>query len=359
MMNSNTGVQKDAKLKDLINILTWCRGAGTKSESEFVSRYIATIPNIWPDDYGNYHLTIGSNPEVLWSCHTDTVTRKEGRQNVKWLEKGILGLNNGQVGQCLGADDGAGVWLCLELIKAGKEGHYVFHRDEEIGGLGSSWIAKNAYVLPEGIKYAIAMDRCGTTDVITHQGFQRSASNEFAESLCKQLPKSMIPDDTGVFTDTANYVDIIPECTNLSVGYQRNHGQHETLDVRFLKQLRDHLLKLDVSQLVCKRVAGDLEYCDYGYYGGASTYNGMATMGYNPHSRAGDPAWGFDDERDWESVMGGDDDGPFDSGGGNTPSMRELVEAAPEVAARLLEELGVSRDEMRAHVFALTGRLVG
>ena len=129
-------------MKDLIEILTWCRGAGTTSESEFVREHICNIEGIQADGYGNYHLTIGDNPKILWSGHTDTVTRKVGRQNVKWIGKGLLGLHNPQSGQCLGADDGAGLWVMFELIKNQRPGHYVFHREEEIGGLGSGWLAK-------------------------------------------------------------------------------------------------------------------------------------------------------------------------------------------------------------------------
>ena len=43
---------------------------------------------------------------------------------------------------CLGADDGAGVFLMLEMIDANVEGTYIFHRGEERGGWGSSQIAE-------------------------------------------------------------------------------------------------------------------------------------------------------------------------------------------------------------------------
>lgn len=338
-------------MKDLIEILSWCRGAGTNSEKEFVAQFIATIPNAWADDYGNYHVTVGENPIILWSGHTDTVTRKEGRQNVKWIGKGMLGLNNAQPGQCLGADDGAGLWIMLDLIKAGKPGHYVFHRDEEVGGLGSLWISKNDYVLPKGLKAAIAMDRNGPRDIITHQGCQRTASDDFAESLAKMLPLGMQPDDSGVFTDTANYVDLIGECTNLACGYERNHGPNETLDTNHLRRLRDSLLALDYDKLVFSRVAGTYEYASWGggsYSGGASTYMDGTT----------DDRWS-DYERYLRSSDNGDD-APFtDEPLANMTSYADMVEEAPDVAARLLDECGITRDEFRAHVFAIHGRLIG
>jgi len=34
-----------------------------------------------------------------------------------------------------------------------------------------------------------------------------------------------------VYTDTAEFTDIIPECTNRSVGYAREHTQEESLDL--------------------------------------------------------------------------------------------------------------------------------
>lgn len=339
-------------MKDLIHILEWCRGAGSQTESLFVQKFIATLPGVWPDEYGNYHLTIGDKPKVLWSCHTDTVTRKEGKQNVRWLGKGIIGLNNPQPGQCLGADDGAGLWIMLELIKAKKEGHYVFHRDEEIGGLGSDWIKKNAYVLPEGLMCAIAMDRVGTQDIITHQGFQRTASDEFGNSLAAQLPKGMRNDDGGTFTDTANYVDLIGECTNLAVGYERNHGKDETLDTKHVKALRDALLVLDVGKLEFVRQPGDEEYINWGggYYGGsANAYR------YDDNKKQLVPL--HDDDEVWQNYMHGEDDSPLDRGTGM--GMIDMVNEAPGVAARLITELGVSEDEFRAHVYALTGRLLG
>jgi hypothetical protein len=342
------------KLKDLIEILTWCRGAGTASERKFVEEFIATVhPNIYPDEYGNYHLTLGHEPKILWSCHTDTVTRKEGLQNVKWIGKGVLGLNNPQSGQCLGADNGAGVWIMLELIKANKPGHYVFHRDEEIGGLGSQWISKNNYVLPKSIKCAIAMDRCGTEDIITHQMYQRTASDAFANSLMLQLPNGMRKDDTGVFTDTANYVDIIGECTNLACGYERNHGPQETLNTRHLRDLRDALLNLDESKLEFERKPGEEDYDSYFALQPTSYGQGYYPRTNSQHAIVGDPAY---EDDIWEN-HGETATNPLGRGMGH--SLTEMVRAEPEVSARLLDELGITPDELRAHIYALTGRLIG
>ncbi len=317
--------------KDLIEILSWCRGAGTQSEQDFVNLHIATIPGIERDPYGNYHLQIGDDPKVLWSCHTDTVTRKEGRQNVKWVGKGILALNptHAKPGHCLGADDGGGVWLCMEMIKAKKPGYYIFHRDEEIGGLGSSFLKNNAQYIPETIQIAIAMDRAGTGDVITHQGWSRCCSDEFAAVLAGKLGQGWRPDDTGVFTDTANYVGIIPECTNLSIGYEANHGPREVLDVNHLLRLRDTLIEKDFHDLPVIRIASDED--DYsGHYG---------------FDRWNDEYYGTDLNKTY--TMGTPPNTRMD--------MVTMVTNHPGIAARLLEEMGVEPEELNAHIFALAG----
>lgn len=329
-------------MKDLIEILSWCRGAHTNSEKQFVKEHIATIDGIWPDEYGNYHLTLGANPRILWSCHTDTVTRKEGRQNVRWLGKGILGLQNGKSGMCLGADDGGGVWIMKQMIAAGKPGHYVFHRDEEIGGLGSTWISNNPYVLPDTIQAAIAMDRAGTKDIITHQMWQRGCSDTFARSLGKMLPDGMVGDDSGVFTDTANYFDLIGECTNLSIGYEHNHGPEETLDTNHLRRLRDALMELDVNKLEFEREPGEVEY---GGYSSQSWYPGTAQS--------------FHDDIPWDNDNDGYEPMNLQKAEKDIMSYHDMVGLEPDIAARLLSELGVTREEFRAHVFALRGRILG
>ena len=74
-------------------------------------------------------------------------------------------------------------------------------------------------------------------------------SNEFALGLAKALNDTnpllaYAPDDTGLFTDTANYRRIIPECTNVSVGYANEHSAEELLDTWHLALLRDALIEV-------------------------------------------------------------------------------------------------------------------
>lgn len=250
-------------LADLMTILSWSRPAGSATDDLFVTKFLDTIPGMHADEYGNRWLQVGKEPEIMWSCHTDTVDRREGAKTLK-IHNGFISLDKGsaKVGTCLGADDGAGLWLMLEMIKAGVGGLYAFHRDEEIGGIGSRWAAKNVPHYMLGIKAAIAFDRKGYTDVITHQG-HRTCSDVFADSLGSILGMGFKKDDTGLFTDTANYTDLIGECTNLSIGYFGNHGPAEQLDAEFLLLLRKAVIEGDFTQLVYSRAAGEEDPDDY------------------------------------------------------------------------------------------------
>ena len=236
-------------VNDIMQLLRWRRKANSKTLKQFIKHYMGQW-DLEKDNYGNLYTRIGTAP-ILWSCHLDTVHRKEGWQNVRIDSNGII-RQAGMKSRCLGADDGAGIWLMLEMIDMRKEGLYIFHLDEEIGGRGSDWITTWNQNLVDGIKYAVAFDRKDTGSIITNQ-WGVCCSNEFGESLSKELGMGHILDTTGRFTDTDNYKDLIPECTNVSAGYFNEHTPKESLDFNYLKALRDSLIKLDVSKLVVKR----------------------------------------------------------------------------------------------------------
>lgn len=248
-------------LAELEAMLHWRRPAGSKTEKRFVREYVDSIPGMTRDEYGNRVLRIGDSP-VLWSSHTDSVHSIGGRQSIV-RDGNILRLAPSEAqSSCLGADCATGVWIMRQMALRGIPGLYIWHRDEEIGGHGSSWIAKRNPRALDGIVFAIALDRRGRDSIITHQG-ARCCSDQFARSIMAQLPDSYMPDSTGIFTDTANYTGIIGECSNLSVGYERAHSKDETQDVQFAADLLESLCALDVSRLVASRQAGEAEFIDW------------------------------------------------------------------------------------------------
>lgn len=246
-------------MRDFTEMLRYKRPAFSATEEIFINKFIRPL-GTQSDKFGNQIKAIGDKPNILWSCHTDTVHWTEGLQQVKVTDQHAM-LPEKSSSNCLGADCTAGVWVMTEMIKAKVPGLYVFHRDEENGGGGSQFIADKTADLLKDIDAAIAFDRFGTQSVITHQ-FSRCCSDDFADSLCEQLPGSK-KDDGGLFTDTANYTDLVSECTNISVGYNGHHSSKEVQNLVFLRNLRERMIKLDTKKLRFSRDPKTREWPSY------------------------------------------------------------------------------------------------
>jgi hypothetical protein len=239
-------VDHDDRTTELLTMLRTMRPAKSAAEAGFVAQWVAPLGTT-PDPYGNHWLTIGDS-RILWSCHTDTVHARGGVQYVGHQD----GCAYVTRSNCLGADDTTGVWLMRHMVLAGVAGTYVFHRSEECGGLGSRWIADKTPDRLSGIDFAIAFDRMGYCDIITDQ-MGTTASNTFAHSLASALaPLDYEPAD-GVFTDTQHYAEIIPECSNISVGYHKQHTAGEWQDVDYAMILLNVLTTADFSGLKAAR----------------------------------------------------------------------------------------------------------
>lgn len=266
-----------AGVKSLWHMLRWRRPAWSAQEEDFIRVWLDPLPGAHRDDIGNVLVNIpldadtGTLSRVLWSSHTDTVHRHGGEQKLHYDQAtGMIRVSpKRQHSNCLGADCTTGVWLMREMILAGVPGLYVFHRGEEVGGIGSVHIADEHSTMLSGIDYAIAFDRKGTSSIITHQMYDRCCSDAFARSLADALAGFAFKgDDTGTFTDTANYTDLIAECTNLSVGYYNQHTDMEAQDFGFACRLRDALVKFDETQLIAERKPGEKDRGWASYYGG-------------------------------------------------------------------------------------------
>lgn len=251
------------RLQTLTAMLQTMRPMGSKAEVEFRRTYLEGLPGAVTDPYGNLHVMINraddSASAVLWSSHTDTVHHKSGAQRITIGDRLITLAAAERRSNCLGADDTIGVWIMREMILANVPGHYVFHFGEERGGIGSSAVVLKQPDRFAGIKYAIAFDRRGKRDIITHQAWRRTCSDAFAKSLCKLLRRAgrYRPSDGGIYTDTAEYAGIVSECTNVSVGYQYEHTKSESADYWHALRLLNALLAFDESKLVAERRPGE------------------------------------------------------------------------------------------------------
>lgn len=249
-----------------LEMLEFKRPAFTVFEEAFIDRYIRVIPGIVEDEYGNLMIDVGKKPNIIWSSHTDTVHNSSGLQRVIVDKNRIARVKFPKESNCLGADCTTGVYIMIEMIKAKVPGRYIFHRDEEHGRHGSTYIATKTPDVLKGIDAAIAFDRKGLTDVITHQSY-RTASNEFAESFAAIIGMNYKPSPNGSFTDTKSYMALVPECTNISVGYAGAHSSAESQDLTHLEKLTAAMCKFDSSSLVIKRTPEEEKSYNYHYNG--------------------------------------------------------------------------------------------
>jgi len=316
------------RLQILMDMLTYKRPAGSRTEQEFIKKHLEHLPGMTQDHMGNCIVRIGGAPTVLWSSHTDTVHREQGRQRVVYREKSMrIALSRDEreapkganpkdsypKSNCLGADCTTGVWLMHEMILAGVPGLYVFHAAEECGGHGSDFIARKTPELLDGICHAIAFDRMGRHDIITSQMGGICASDTFAESLAPHLPGKYMASPFGSFTDTANYMDIVPECSNIAVGYFDQHSHNETQCVPTAIALRRALIRLTPEVIGSLAVARDPREERYDYDPYYDPYYGA-----NDLWERGDPVRKFSGKEE----------------------MYDIVYENPQDVAELLEQLG-------------------
>ena len=257
----------------LLNILTYRRQHESEGEREFSEIYFKDFKTLKNEEgetlayiYDNHNKKAKTN--ILWSAHIDTMHNKTPELITQEVFLDTFGTAFvDQASDCLGADDGAGVFLMLEMIDANVEGTYIFHRGEERGGWGSSQIAELHADYIKQFTHAVAFDRRGTTSIITHQRGGRCASDELGTALIKLFGKDFQLDTTGIYTDTAEYAHLVPECLNISIGYQSEHTSAETLDTAHVLRMRDTMIAYDWKRQALPVVRKPEPRPQYSFYG--------------------------------------------------------------------------------------------
>lgn len=221
--------------------------------------FVKYLPKgIQMDDWGNYFIKIGES-RTMFTCHLDTVCTKKEKVNHSIGSQYIK--TDGTT--ILGADDKAGMTVLLYMIEKKVPGLYYFFIGEEVGGIGSG----DASYKGNWNEYdrCISFDRKGYDSIIIEQFYGECCSFEFAKELANSfnLVNSTFNfkvDDTGSFTDSASFMDYIPECTNISVGYFKQHTKDEYQDIRFLNQLCEAVVKIDWENLPTVRNPEESSY---------------------------------------------------------------------------------------------------
>ena len=203
---------KESELKTFEQLVSLKQPALKKVMSNFLRKKYTKVT-----ETKDYLFAEGEIPIAL-VAHMDTVFDKpvtdmfyDSRKNVIWSPQG------------LGADDRAGVYSIIQILRAGFRPHVILTTDEEKGCLGAGELAK----LPcpfEKLQYVIELDRRGTNDCV----FYDCENPQFVD----YVEQFGFTEAYGSFSDIC---EICPEWgvagVNLSVGYQDEHSYQELLYV--------------------------------------------------------------------------------------------------------------------------------
>jgi len=237
-------------IKDIFLELTskTCPTGKEEMYSSYLNKY-----NFSKDFYGNYFKIIGHSPNVMFNAHLDTYCTTI--KNVNIVEQENFIMTDGST--ILGADDKAGVSIILYMIENKIPGIYYLFVEEEYGCIGSSKVADKYSGNMTNIDCCISFDRMGYDSVITHQRGEKTCSDEFADSLAKELNKggdfNYKKDRNGNMSDSLSFVDEIKECTNISVGYWNQHTTKEIQNISFLEKLCVKMCEIDYSKLIIQK----------------------------------------------------------------------------------------------------------
>jgi len=329
----------DADLKSITRILSFRRAPGTASFAAFCALVLDPVFGA-PDQFGNYTLAVGS-PLHAFVAHSDTVERKTGMVSLHVDVDQIIGVaKSDTTSACLGADCGAGIWIILEMIRAQRPGLYIICAEEETGCNGAAALAAQRPDLFAGIQSAIEFDRHDKNgkQVITDMVAGPVCSDDYADTLCALLGQGYKPSSDGLLTDVMEFMDILPNVTNISVGYQGHHTPGETLDFKALRALRDVMITADFSALPttpkpAKPAATRFIPSDYEWAFPYKSSQPRGPKGWPDHD-------GWADQATWQTQQAED----------RLDEMVDLILEHPYAIADLLAELGLDAFDIHDHL---------
>lgn len=165
-----------------------------------------------------YLYAVGEIPIAL-VAHMDTVFSSPPEDIYYDERKGVCWSPDG-----LGADDRAGIFAILTILKHGYRPSIIFTTDEEIGAVGASQLVEDIKSPESELKYIIQLDRRGTNDCV----FYDCDNRDFVEYI----------ENFGFVETFGSFSDISVICpawgiagVNLSIGYEDEHTISETLRV--------------------------------------------------------------------------------------------------------------------------------
>ena len=188
-----------------------------KTQSEMKEYLFKKLSKAYPKvEKGNGYIFAQGEVPILLVAHMDTVHKEKP---VKFVyDKGKVSSPQG-----LGADDRAGIYMILEIIKK-HNCSVLFCEDEEIGCVGAKKFVTNApFVTELKFNYLIELDRKGSNDAV----FYDCDNKEFKDFILADEDWKLA---YGSFTDICTLAPVLGcAAVNLSCGYYNAHTLNEYL----------------------------------------------------------------------------------------------------------------------------------
>jgi tripeptide aminopeptidase len=223
-------------LKQILAVPTFFREEHTLLR--FLVQYLKTVDytvHYTIDDYGNLYITKGVAEIYPCVCaHTDSVQPHRDIQIHEVTLKNKLRLigkhanNNNQCG--IGADDKAGVFVCMELLRIMPAIKVALFAGEEFGCIGSYNSDPEFF---KNVGYVIEFDCPGGCDV-THycNGVQLFDEQGIFYAVVKPILAEIMGKEPKLWRHP--YTDVWPlkcahpvSCINLATGYHKYHTSYE------------------------------------------------------------------------------------------------------------------------------------
>lgn len=187
------------------------------------------------DTFGNLYITKGTANIYPCICaHTDSVHKlsKINIQHHKTNQKILIGVDDKGYRCGIGADDKAGVFVCMEMLEQLPAIKVVLFASEEFGCIGSQNSDPKFF---ENVGYIIEFDCPGSSDV-THRcnGIELFDIKGDFYSLVEPVLTEMMPNEVVLWNHP--YTDVWPlkrnhnfSCINLATGYYDYHTKYENV----------------------------------------------------------------------------------------------------------------------------------
>lgn len=178
----------------------------------------------------DYIVAEGDIPIAL-VAHMDTVFPRPAQDIYYDRVKNVIWSSDG-----LGADDRAGIFAILHILRKGLRPHIILTTDEEKGAMGAFELSKTNHPFKD-LRYIIQLDRRGSNDCVFYDCY----NEDFIEYV----------EEFGFAEAIGSFSDISVICpawkvagVNLSIGYQDEHSIAEVLFVSQMFATIDRVIKM-------------------------------------------------------------------------------------------------------------------